>query len=116
MPLGRALRAAPRVAFRGVVPRYPRVGASAPPPEGDERTWDQASGNEGYRIVWSNTSHASASGSIQEIEALYAPNVADTATNVNSYSIPGSGTIYWRVAVLVSGYPQQWSDEASFSA
>ena len=82
---------------------------------GSDRTWTQVTGNAGYRVIWDDVSHASAAGSIAEIAALY-PDSADTATDVNSYAIPGSGTIYWRVAALVNGYPQEWSDEASFSA
>jgi hypothetical protein len=79
------------------------------------RTWTQVTGNEGYNVIWGASSNASATGSIEEIQALYA-NSADTATDANSYVITGSGTIYWRVAVLINGYPQTWSDEASFSA
>jgi hypothetical protein len=82
---------------------------------GDSRTWEQVTGNEGYRVIWDSSTHATAEGSIDEIEALYA-NSADTATDVNSYTILGSGAIYWRVAVLINGYAQEWSDEASFSA
>jgi hypothetical protein len=82
---------------------------------GTSKTWGQVTGNEGYRVIWGSTSQTVTDESIEEIQALYANN-ADTATDVNSYSIPGSGTIYWRVAALVNGYPQEWSDEASFSA
>lgn len=82
---------------------------------GSGRTWNQVTGNAGYRVIWDDATHATASGSIAEIEALY-PDSDDTATDVNSYAIPGSGTIYWRVAALVNGYPQEWSDESSFSA
>ena len=82
---------------------------------GTERTWTQVTGNEGYRVIWDTTTHATAVGSIEEIQALY-PNSSDTATDVNSYLITGSGTIYWRVAALVNGFAQEWSDEASFSA
>lgn len=94
-------------------PAAPSVGGGGG--GGGERTWNQVTGNEGYRVIWGASSQASAQGSIAEIEALYASQ-DDTATNVNSYTIPGSGTIYWRVAALVNGYPQEWSDEASFSA
>ena len=80
------------------------------------RSWTQVTNNEGYRVIWSSTSHAGASGSILEIQALYAPNTADTSTNINYYNIPGTGTIYWRVAALVNGSPQEWSDESYFSA
>jgi hypothetical protein len=90
------------------------MGISAPP-SGDARTWDQVTGNEGYRVIWDDATHATATGSISEIEALY-PDSADTATDVNSYTISGSGTIYWRVAALVNNFPQEWSDESSFSA
>ena len=82
---------------------------------GTARTWGQVTGNEGYRVIWGSTSQTVTNESIEEIQALYANN-ADTATDVNSYTISGSGTIYWRVAALVNGYPQEWSDESSFSA
>lgn len=84
-------------------------------PSGATRSWTQVTGNEGYRVIWGASSQAAASGAIEAIQALYA-NSADTATGVNSYTISGSGTIYWRVATLINGYPQEWSDESSFSA
>lgn len=69
---------------------------------GTARTWSQVTGNEGYRVIWDSSTHATATGSIEEIEALY-PNSADTATDVNSYTISGTGTKYWRVSALVNG-------------
>lgn len=72
---------------------------------GSSRTlsWGAVSGNEGYRVEWGSTS------------GTY-PNSATVATNVTSYVVtPGAGTWYWRVAALVNGYAQRWSDEASFT-
>jgi hypothetical protein len=78
-------------------------------------SWVQVTGNEGYRVIWSGSSQTVTTQSIDEIAALYA-NSADTSTDANSYTYSGSaGTYYWRVAALVNGYPQEWSNESSFS-
>ena len=105
-----------RTGFR-ILPtaRRSRFAGSYAPVGGADRSWAQVTGNEGYRVIWGSSSQAGASASIDEIQALYA-NVTDTPTNVNSYAIAGTGTIYWRVAVLINGNPQEWSDESSFSA
>lgn len=123
MPIARSIFAAgrgnawtpPVAALAGSAVGAASASATLSVGGGSDRTWNQVTGNEGYRVIWDTASQASATGSIAAIEALY-DDSADTATNVNSYAIPGSGTIYWRVAALVNGYPQEWSDESSFSA
>lgn len=74
-----------------------------------EVTWNQVTGNEGYRIEWDTVSHPTE-------ETAYADN--DTvATDVTSYEITteASTTYYWRVASLVDGVVQNWSAEDTFT-
>lgn len=63
--------------------------------------WDDAGADEGYRVQW-GTSSGVYTGS------------ADVATDVLQYlltELPLDTNIYWRVAALVGGSPQDWSAE-----
>lgn len=68
-------------------------------------TWDRVTGNEGYRIKWGSTS------------GTY-PNSADTATNVESYTLqmPYRTTWFYVVAALVGGVEQTYSEEHVFTS
>jgi len=73
-------------------------------------SWNQVTGNEGYRVEWDTASHTTE-------ETAYANNATKT-TNTNSHTIDvvATTTYYWRVAALVDGDIQQWSAEESFVA
>ncbi|MBK8772259.1 MAG: fibronectin type III domain-containing protein [Rhizobiales bacterium] len=69
-------------------------------------TYLSVPGNEGYRIEWDSNSGEP-----------YA-NSAEVATDVLTYAITGLAertTYYWRVAALVAGEPQTWSNEEVFT-
>lgn len=69
-------------------------------------TWDRVTGNEGYRIEWGQTSGGPY------------PNSSDNVTNDETITLvlPYRTTWYARVAALVGGTPQDWSEEKVFTS